>query len=91
MIYKLGRIMGHIGHAPPESSPFAAVAVLGIDTALARKAVQKLYFEEVPVVDSFGKPIPSYETYHNVFFVPNETKHGNIFAMKYGTLVHERQ
>ena len=90
MIYKLGRIMGHIGHPPPESSPFAAIAVLGIDAALARKAVRKLYFEEVPVVDSFGKPIPSYETYHNVFFVPNETKHGNIFAMKYGTLVDDR-
>ena len=90
MIYKLGRIMGHIGHPPPESSPFAAIAVLGIDTALARKAVEKLYFEEVPVVDSRGKPIPSYETYHNVFFVPNKTKYGSIFAMKYGTLIDDR-
>ncbi len=90
MIYKLGRIMGHIGHPPPESSPFAAIAVLGIDTALARKAVEKLYFEEVPVVDIYGRPVSSYETYHNVFFVPNETKHGSIFSMKYGTLVHER-
>ena len=83
--------MGHIGHPPPESSPFAAIAVLGIDGVLARKAVEKLYFEEVLVEDIFGKPIPSYEIYHNVFFVPNETKHGSIFAMKYGTLVHERQ
>ncbi len=90
MIYKLGRIMGHIGHPPPESSPFAAVAVLGIDTALARKAVQKLYFEEVPVVDKFGRAVDSYETYHNVFFVPNNTKYGSIFAMKYGTLVNDR-
>jgi len=90
VIYKLGRIMGHIGHPPPESSPFAAVAVLGIDTALARKAVQKLYFEEVPVVDKFGRAVDSYETYHNVFFVPNNTKYGSIFAMKYGTLVNDR-
>jgi hypothetical protein len=82
--------MGHIGHPPPESSPFAAIAVLDIDTALARKAVEKLYFEEVPVVDIYGRPVSSYETYHNVFFVPNETKHGSIFSMKYGTLVHER-
>lgn len=89
MIYKLGTVMGHIGHAPPESSPFAAVAVLGIDPALVRKAVQKLYFEEVPVVDSRGKPVPSYETYHNVFFIPNETKHGSLFAMKYGTKINE--
>ncbi len=89
MIYKLGTIMGHIGHPPLESSPFAAIAVLGIDVALVRKAVQKLYFEEVPVVDSFGKPIPSYETYHNVFFIPNETKYGSIFAMKYGTKIDE--
>jgi hypothetical protein len=80
--------MGHIGHAAPESSPFAALAVLGIDTALARKAVEKLYFEEVLVEDIFGKPIPSYEIYHNVFFVPNNTKYGSIFAMKYGTLVN---
>jgi hypothetical protein len=82
--------MGHIGHAAPESSPFAALAVLGIDTALARKAVEKLYFEEVPVVDSFdifGKPLLSYEIYHNVFFVPNNTKYGSIFAMKYGTKI----
>jgi hypothetical protein len=90
MIYKLGTIMGHIGHPPPESSPFAAIAVLGIDVALVRKAVQKLYFEEVPVVDSRGKPVPSYETYHDVFFVPNETKHGSIFAMKYGTKIDDR-
>lgn len=89
MIYKLGTVMGHIGHAPPESSPFAAVAALGIDTALVRKAVQKLYFEEVPVVDSRGKPVPSYETYHNVFFIPNETKYGSLFAMKYGTKINE--
>ena len=82
--------MEHIGHPPPESSPFAAVAVLGIDTALARKAVQKLYFEEVPVVDKFGRAVDSYETYHNVFFVPNNTKYGSIFAMKYGTLVNDR-
>lgn len=88
MIYKLGTIMGHIGHAPPESSPFAAIAVLGIDTALVRKAVKKLYFEEVPVVDSRGKPVPSYETYHDVFFVPNDTKYGSVFAMKYGTLIN---
>jgi hypothetical protein len=87
MIYKLGRIMGHIGHPPPESSPFAAIAVLGIDAALARKAVEKLYFEEVPVVDSFGKPLLSYEIYHNVFFVTNNTKYGSIFAMKYGTKI----
>jgi len=88
--YRLGTVMGHIGHPPPESSPFAAIAVLGIDTTLARKAVQKLYFEEVPVVNKFGLAVDSYETYHNVFFVPNETKHGSIFAMKYGTLIDDR-
>lgn len=81
--------MGHIGHPPLESSPFEAVAVLGIDTALARKAVQKLYFEPVTVVDKFGRSVPSYETYHNVFFIPNETKHGTAFAMKYGTKINE--
>lgn len=89
MIYKLGTIMGHIGHAPPEAEPWAICKILGIDPALARKAVQKLYFEEVPVVDSRGKPVPSYETYHDVFFVPNESKHGSLFAMKYGTKIDE--
>ena len=89
MIYKLGRIMGHIGHPPPESSPFEAVKVLGIDTNLARKAVKKLYFEPVTVVDKFGRSVPSYETYHDVYFIPNETKHGSIFAMKYGTMINE--
>ena len=81
--------MGHIVHPPPESSPFAAIAVLGIDTGLLRKAVEKLYFEEVPVVDSYGRPVASYEIYHNVFFVPNKTKYGSIFAMKYGTKINE--
>jgi hypothetical protein len=89
MIYKLGRIMGHIGHPPPESSPFEAVAVLDIDTALARKAVEKLYFRPVTVVDKLGRSVPSYETYHDVFFIPNETKHGSLFAMKYGTKINE--
>lgn len=79
--------MGHIGHAAPESSPFAAVAVLGIDVALARKAVEKLYFEPVKVVDKHRRHVDAYEVYHDVFFIPNDTKHGSLFAMKYGTKI----
>lgn len=81
--------MGHIGHAPPEASPFEAITVLGIDTNLARKAVKKLYFEPVTVVDKFGRSVPSYETYHDAYFIPNDTKHGSVFAMKYGTKIDE--
>ncbi len=89
MIYNLGRIMGHIGHAAPEAEPWAILKTLGIDVELAKKAVQKLYLEPVTVVDKFGRSVPSYETYHDVFFIPNKTKHGTAFAMKYGTKINE--
>lgn len=89
MTYKLGRIMGHIGHAPPESNPFESLHILGIDVPLAKKALQKLYFKPIPVVDKFGSIIESYETYHDVYFVPNDTKHGSLFALKYGLLKNE--
>lgn len=82
MIYKLGTIMGHIGHAAPETERWAILKVLGIDVELAKRAIHKLYFEEFTVAQL------SYETYHNVFFIPNDTKHGSLFAMKYGTLVN---
>jgi hypothetical protein len=76
--------MGHIGHAPPETEPWAILKTLGIDVALAKRAVHKLYFEEaLGYVDGFA-------TYHDVFFVPNDTKHGSLFAMKYGTLIDEK-
>lgn len=87
--YKLGTIMGHIGHPPPESSPFEALQTLGIDVSLARKAVEKLYFEPLIVVDKFGRSVPSFETYHDVYFVPKETKYGSLFSMKYGTKNNE--
>lgn len=81
MIYKLGTVMGHIGHTAPETESWAILKTLGIDVELAKRAVHKLYFEEFEVAQ------PSYETYHTVFFIPNETKHGSLFAMKYGDLV----
>jgi hypothetical protein len=83
MAYKLGTVMGHLGHAPPEAEPWAILNILGIDVALAKRAVHKLYFEEVHYDPA------SYEIYHNVFFVPNETKHGSLFAVKYGNKVNE--
>lgn len=83
MIYKLGTVMGHLGHAPPEAEPWAMLKTLEIDVALAKRAVQKLYFEEIHYEPA------SYETYHTVFFIPNDTKHGTMFAMKYGTKINE--
>jgi hypothetical protein len=83
MAYKLGTIMGHIGHAAPETEPWAILKVLRIDVDLAKKSIHKLYFEQQPSEDG------QYETYHDVFFVPNDTKHGSLFAMKYGTKVNE--
>lgn len=79
MVYKLGTIMGHIGHAPPEAEPWVILKELGIDVALAKRAVHKLYF-----VEAIGAA--AFSTYHDVFFVPNDTKHGSLFAMKYGIL-----
>lgn len=88
MIYKLGTVMGHIGHAPPEPERWALLKTLGIDVDLAKRAVHKLYFEEADVVRPAWLPKEeAYETYHNVFFIPNETKHGSMFAMKYGTKI----
>ena len=81
MVYKLGTVMGHIGHAPPEVEKWRILSTLGIDVALAKRAVHKLYFEEPR-----HNPV-SYETYHDVFFIPNDTKHGTLFAMKYGTKI----
>ena len=83
MIYKLGTIMGHYGHAAPESEPWAILKTMGIDVELAKRAVHKLYFEQHP--NNYNV----FEIYHDVFFVPNDTKHGSLFAMKYGTLVDD--
>jgi hypothetical protein len=83
MAYKLGTVMGHVGHAPPETECWAILNTLGIDVGLAKQAVHKLYFEEVHYDPA------SYEIYHTVFFIPNDTKHGSLFAMKYGTKVNE--
>ena len=78
--------MGHIGHAPPETEPWAILRTMGIDVELAKRAMHKLYFEEATVLDwSDG-----YATYHDVFFIPNDTKHGSMFAMKYGTKTDEK-
>lgn len=82
MIYKLGTVMGHIGHAPPEAEPWVILKELGIDVALAKRAVHKLYFVEAIGAAAFA-------TYHDVFFIPNETKHGSLFAMKYGTKIDD--
>lgn len=79
MIYKLGTVMGHIGHAPPETERWSILSMLGIDVDLAKRAVHKLYFEETL------HNTATFETYHDVFFIPNETKHGSLFAVKYGT------
>ena len=75
--------MGHVGHAPPETEPWAILKTLGIDVALAKRAVHKLYFEQQPSAEG------QFEIYHEVFFIPNETKHGSLFAMKYGTRLSE--
>jgi hypothetical protein len=83
MVYKLGTIMGHIGHAPPETERWAILKGLGIDVELAKHAVHKLYFEQQPSAEG------QFEIYHTVFFIPNETKHGSLFAMKYGTKIDE--
>lgn len=89
-IYNLGTVMGHIGCAPPETERWIILSTLGIDVELARQAVHKLYFEEVAVDrPSWYPKEESYETYHDVFFIPNDTKHGSIFSMKYGTKVDE--
>ena len=83
MIYKLGTAMSHIGHAPPEAEPWVVLHCLGIDVELAKRAVHKLYFE-------FVRNGPDgYSVYHDVFFIPNDTKHGTAFAMKYGTMTDE--
>ena len=74
--------MGHIGHVPPETERWSILRTMGIDVELAKKAVHKLYFEEAKVLDYSD----GYATYHDVFFIPNETKHGSMFAMKYGTM-----
>lgn len=74
--------MGHIGHAPPEVERWSILSTLGIDAELAKRAVHKLYFEEFIVAQ------PSYEIYHTVFFIPNDTKYGTLFAIKYGNLVN---
>lgn len=83
LVYKLGTVMGHIGHASPETERWAILTVLGIDVDLAERAVHKLYFEQQPVEDG------QFEIYHDVFFIPNDTKHGSLFAMKYGTKIDE--
>lgn len=83
MIYKLGTVMGHIGHAPPETEPWSILSTLDIDVALAKRAVHKLYFEETLGYEA------TFETYHDVFFIPNDTKHGSLFAMKYGTKIDD--
>lgn len=83
MIYKLGTIIGHTGHAPPETERWAILKVLGIDVELAKQAVHKLYFEDLEVANT------DYETYYDVCFIPNETKHGSMFAVKYGTKINE--
>jgi hypothetical protein len=75
--------MGHIGHAPPETEPWAILNTLGIDVELAKQAVHKLYFEQQSSAEG------QFEIYHEVFFIPNDTKHGSLFAMKYGTKVNE--
>ena len=76
--------MGHIGHAPPEAEPWSSLKTLDIDVALAKRAVHKLYFEE-----ALGTNVARFEIYHDVFFIPNDTKHGSLFAMKYGTKINE--
>jgi hypothetical protein len=82
--------MGQIGHAPPEAEPWSILDTLGIDVALAKRAIHKLYFEEADVVRPTWYPKEeAYETYHDVFFIPNDTKHGSLFAMKYGTKINE--
>ena len=83
LVYKLGTIMGHIGHAPPETERWTILKTLGIDVELAKRAVHKLYFEQLSSAEG------QFEIYHDVFFIPNETKHGSMFAMKYGTKVNE--
>ena len=83
-LFRLGRIMGHIGNPPPEAEPWSILRNMGIDVELAKRAVHKLYFEFVPVKKN-GKVVDTYEVYHDVFFIPNDSKHGSLFAMKYGT------
>ena len=84
MIYKLGTVMGHIGHAPPETESWSILSILGVDVDLAKRAVHKLYFEET------HQNLVAEATYHDVFFIPNDTKHGSLFAMKYGTKIDDK-
>jgi hypothetical protein len=83
MAYKLGTVMGHVGHAPPETECWAILKMLGVDVALAKRAVHKLYFETKIT------PGINYDMHHDVFFIPNDTKHGTAFAIKYGTKIDE--
>ena len=83
-VYKLGTVMGHIGHAPPEAEPWTILKMLDIDVDLAKQAVHKLYFEEIKINPGFD-----YDIHHDVFFVPNDTKYGTLFAIKYGVKKNE--
>ena len=84
MSYKLGTIISHIGHPPSEAEPWTILKTLDVDVELAKQSVHKLYFEEAAALDYSD----GYTTYHDVFFIPNDTKHGSIFAMKYGTKIN---
>lgn len=81
--YKLGTVMSHMGQPHPEAEPWIVLKILNIDVKLAKKAVHKLYFEEVHYVPEL------YENYHDVFFIPNDTQYGSLFAIKYGTKRNE--
>lgn len=77
--------MSHIGHPPPEAEPWSCLEALGIDVELAKKAVHKLYFEFV----KYTRSIDDFSEHYDVFFIPNDTKNGSLFTIKYGTKINE--
>jgi len=68
--------MQHVGLEPPEADWVAILRTLGVDADLAKKAARKVYFEETEFKE--------YCHHYDVFFIPNNTKYGDVFAIKYG-------
>lgn len=84
MTIKLGTVISHIGQPPPELEKWSILQTMGIDVELAKKAAYKIYFEQTE-----GGYDENFSSYHDVYFVVNNTKYGHLFAIKYGAKKYE--